>query len=115
MLGSLISRLTGGGAAGSDVDSAGLAAALKAGAHALVDVREPHEFAAGHIPGAVNLPLSRFNPAELPQGRPVILTCQAGGRSARACAAARQAGRDDVINHQGGFGAWAASGGAIER
>src|SRR5581483_6832693 len=34
------------------------------GGAAIVDVREPHEFVAGHVPGAVNLPLSRFDPAE---------------------------------------------------
>ena len=40
--------------------------------------REPHEFAAGHIPEAMNLPLSRFDPEELPTGKPPILICQAG-------------------------------------
>ena len=42
------------------------AEAVDAGEVAVVDVREPHEFAAGHIPVAVNLPLSRFDPQELP-------------------------------------------------
>ena len=38
-----------------------LAAALKSEACVLVDVREPHEFSAGHIAGAINMPLSRFD------------------------------------------------------
>lgn len=114
MFGSIINRLTGGGA-GGEIDTAGVQQAIADGTHAIVDVREPHEYAAGHVPGAVNLPLSRFDPAKLPKGRPVILTCQAGGRSARACGAARQAGREDVINHRGGFGGWAGSGGKVER
>lgn len=113
MFGSIISRLTGGG--GGDVDNAGVEAAIASGSHAIVDVRETQEYAAGHIPGAINLPLSRFDPAQLPKGKPVILTCQAGGRSARACAAARQAGREDVVNHRGGFGGWAGSGGKVAR
>ena len=40
---------------------------LADGSIALVDVREPNEFAAGHIPGAIPLPLSRFDPAQLPR------------------------------------------------
>ena len=47
------------------------AEAVDAGDVAVVDVREPHEFAAGHIPEAVNLPLSRFDPEELPSGKPL--------------------------------------------
>jgi len=43
-----------------------LQSALGRDACALVDVREPHEYEAGHIPGATNLPMSRFDPAELP-------------------------------------------------
>lgn len=48
----------------------------------LVDVREPEEFAAGHIPGAVNMPLSglRERFAELPRDRPLALYCQVGQR-----------------------------------
>ena len=53
------------------------AEAVDAGDVAVVDVREPHEFAAGHIPEAVNLPLSRFDPEELPSDKPLILICQA--------------------------------------
>ena len=41
----------------------------------LVDVREAEEFAAGHIPGAVNLPLSRIETVALPKDTPLFLYC----------------------------------------
>ena len=47
--------------------------ALNAGTVAVVDVREPNEFEAGRIPGAINLPLSRFDYADLPKGKPIVL------------------------------------------
>ena len=47
-----------------------LAEALKSRSCVLVDVREPHEFSAGHVPGSVNHPLSRFDPHRLPADKP---------------------------------------------
>lgn len=87
-----------------------LAAMIDEGSVALVDVREPGEFAAGHIHGAVNMPLSRFNPADLPRdGRRVVLYCVMGGRSATALGRCRGL-RDDVDTHlKGGIGAWSRS------
>jgi rhodanese-related sulfurtransferase len=79
----------------------------------IVDVREPHEYAAGHIPGAINLPLSRFAPANLPKDRPVILVCQAGGRSAKALQQALSAGCADIRHYPPGTGGWKNAGGAL--
>ena len=111
-------KSTGSGAADPrDISPAALAAMVKAGAAIVVDVREPHEFAAGHIPGALNLPLSGFSPAQLPDsaGRKLVLNCAAGGRSARAVAAC-EAARASVDGHlAGGIGAWAAAGLPVER
>lgn len=78
---------------------------------ALVDVREPGEFAAGHIEGAINHPLSCFDPADLPSdGRRVVLYCAAGGRSGAALAQCRGV-RDDVDTHlAGGIGSWSRAG-----
>jgi rhodanese-related sulfurtransferase len=68
----------------------------------VVDVREPHEYAAGRIPGAINLPLSRFNPSDLPQGKPAVLVCLAGRRSAKALQQALRAGRTEVRHYAPG-------------
>lgn len=85
---------------------------LREGAAVVVDVREPDEFASGHIPGAINKPLSHFQPSRLPAmaGKTVVLNCLGGKRSAMAlekCGVAQAA----VDTHlAGGFDAWAAAG-----
>lgn len=95
-----------------DLPVATVAAMVERGQALVVDVREPHEFAAGHIPGAINLPLSAFSPDQLPQpvDRSLVLNCAAGGRSGRALAAC-EAARAVVAGHlAGGMGAWKAAG-----
>ena len=87
--------------------------AVDAGDVTVVDVREPHEFATGHIPDAVNLPMSRFDPAELPAGKPIVLICQSGRRSRNALDQARAAGRDDVKHYPGGMSQWRMHGGDV--
>lgn len=81
----------------------------------LVDVREADEFAAGHVPGAVNLPLSTLGERldELPEG-PFDVICQAGGRSARAAQALEARGYD-ATNVDGGTGEWIAQGYDVAR
>lgn len=89
-----------------------LEAGLATGSVTLVDVREANEFVAGHVPGAVNLPLSRFDPAALPrsEGKIVVVMCRSGNRSGRAQAIAAQAGRGDVVDYSGSMIEWAAKG-----
>jgi rhodanese-related sulfurtransferase len=89
-----------------------LADLLAAGSVTLVDVREADEFAAGHIAGAVNMPLSKFDPAAVPAtpGKTTVLQCAGGKRSGMAldrCATA-QAAIDTHLG--GGLGAWKAAG-----
>jgi rhodanese-related sulfurtransferase len=97
----------------SDLSLEAFANAVREGAATIVDVREPHEFASGHIPGAVSLPLSRFDPQDLPTGKPVVLICQAGGRSRNALARAHAAGRADVKHYAGGMSQWRMHGGDV--
>ncbi|HEX8164512.1 MAG TPA: rhodanese-like domain-containing protein [Beijerinckiaceae bacterium] len=98
-----------------DLDIDDVKEGLAAGSIVLVDVREPHEFAAGHIPGSVSHPLSTFNPEELRglQGR-IVFSCAAGVRSARAVALAQDAGLDVAEHYRGGFKEWAIMGEPVE-
>jgi rhodanese-related sulfurtransferase len=75
----------------------------------VIDVREPYEHEAGHITGSILIPLREL-PArvrEIDAGRPVILYCRSGGRSAMASEALARAG-DDAHNMEGGLLAWQA-------
>jgi rhodanese-related sulfurtransferase len=97
-----------------DLDRDAVKQGLREGAFVLVDVREPHEFAAGHIPGAVSHPLSSFDASALPEGKRVVFSCAAGVRSVRAIEYARAAGRDIREHYKGGFKDWAAAGEPVE-
>ncbi|PRX47859.1 rhodanese-related sulfurtransferase [Prauserella shujinwangii] len=84
----------------------------------LLDVREPDEWAAGHAPEALHIPLGDL-PAridelsELPDDRPVYVVCRTGGRSARAAAWLNQAGVVEAINVAGGMKSWHTEGRAL--
>jgi rhodanese-related sulfurtransferase len=75
----------------------------------LLDVREIEEWAAGHAPGAVHVPLSRLTPDAVPSGATVLCLCRSGNRSGRATEALRNHGID-ALNVAGGMHAWAAAG-----
>jgi rhodanese-related sulfurtransferase len=95
------------------IDFDDFAQAVDSDACIVVDVREPHEFAAGHIPKALNLPMSSFDVTQLPSGKPVVLICQVGGRSRNALNRARANGRDDVKHYAGGMNGWRMRGGDV--
>lgn len=97
-----------------EIDHDRFAALQREGSAAIVDVREAHEFANGHIPGAVNLPLSTFDPTELPTGKPIVLVCQAGSRSLKALQRARAEGVEDIHHYAPGTGGWRARGGQLD-
>jgi rhodanese-related sulfurtransferase len=90
---------------------------LADGSITLIDVREPNEYAAGHIPGAVAMPLSRFDPAQLPRepGKRVVFSCRSGHRTLQALEIARLGGRRDVCAHYAGsILDWVAAGEPLE-
>lgn len=70
-------------ATGHRVSARDLAARMASGSVSVIDVREPMEYASGHIAGSLNVPLARLGQAALPQ-EPLVLVCQSGKRSARA-------------------------------
>ena len=104
------SAKSGAGGPPAEIGHEEFVAQQRAGASAIVDVREPHEFAVGHIPGAINLPLSLFDPANLPTGKPIVLVCQAGARSAKALQSALAAGVQEIRHYKPGTGGWRARG-----
>jgi molybdopterin/thiamine biosynthesis adenylyltransferase/rhodanese-related sulfurtransferase len=78
------------------------------GSAAIVDVRQAREFAASHLPGAVNIPVGELHSrmGSLPKGR-VVFVCRSGARSLTAAALASRAGVEDIAHLEGGLLAWA--------
>src|SRR4051794_30586661 len=85
---------------------------VRAGRMLLVDVREPNETAVESFPDAVIVPLSAFDPAEIPdpQGKEVVFACRSGRRSITASVAAQDAGYAYKCHMAGGILAWKAAG-----
>lgn len=85
----------------------------------VVDVREAWEYGEGHLPGAVNIPLSTLPQrlSELPKDRPILLVCNSGNRSGVAAEFLVAQGFDGerVYNLEGGTYAWMGAGLPVER
>ncbi len=77
----------------------------------LLDVREPHEFKSGHIPGAMHIPLGQLahRVSQLPQDREIICVCHSGNRSASAARLLNSSGYK-AVNLNGGMIGWARAG-----
>jgi len=95
-----------------EIEPSALSTMLAHGTALLIDVREPNEFAAGHIKGAINMPLSSFDPAALPpaDGKLVVLQCAGGKRSGMALDRCAVAGAAITTHLGGGIAAWKAAG-----
>jgi rhodanese-related sulfurtransferase len=76
----------------------------------ILDVREPGEYAAGHLPNAKHIPLaqlaSRMKELEKFKERPIVITCASGNRSGSALSLLKKNGFKEAVNLKGGIGAW---------
>lgn len=83
----------------------------------LIDVREPHEWRAGHARGARHIPLAQLPASleDLPREAPVYLICATGNRSRNAAAFLQKNGFSRPVNVRGGTVAWQRAGLPIDR
>ncbi|EON23848.1 MULTISPECIES: thioredoxin [Nocardioides] len=113
-----VRRQAGAAAQAAEAGEVGLddfAAAHAAGA-VVVDVREDHEFTAGHVPGAVHVPMGELpgRVAELPTDQPFFVICAVGGRSRQVVDHLRAQGLN-AFNVSDGTNGWAQRGWPLER
>jgi rhodanese-related sulfurtransferase len=99
------------------ITGAALHAQLESGkAPVVIDVRTPAEYAAGHIPGAVNIPFDqvakRISDVDAPNG--VALYCMIGPRARKGESALLAMGYEEVFHIEGGFSAWQTAGLPVE-
>ncbi|MDO8614646.1 MAG: rhodanese-like domain-containing protein [Dehalococcoidia bacterium] len=90
---------------------------MKTSGAAVIDVREPHEYTAGHVPGATLIPVSTVyaRREELPRDKDLVFVCAVGQRSALACEMAAAAGLTRLFNLEGGTEAWTKAGLPVEK
>ena len=94
----------------SEVDIRAFAAAHADGA-LVIDVREPHEYVSGHVPGARLIPVGDvpLRSADLPRNERVLVVCESGNRS-RSVVGRLRADGVDALSLSGGTAAWRAAG-----
>lgn len=95
-----------------DLTAEEVAKGIADGRYLLIDVREPNEVAAEAYPDAVVLPLSSFDPTEIPdpKGKAVVFACRSGRRSVTASLAAQADGLPYDKHLAGGILGWKAAG-----
>ena len=81
----------------------------------LIDVREPEEWAAGHVDGSTHLPMMEIpgRIGEIPHDGDVVIVCRSGHRSANVVLYLMNQGWDNLRNLEGGLHEWAAAGRAL--
>jgi hydroxyacylglutathione hydrolase len=99
------------------LDVARLQERLKRHEVTLIDVRGASEYEAGSVAGSRNIPLGYLERQirEIPKGRPVVVICHSGSRSAVAASVLETHRYTNVINLQGGFEAWEQAGYPVVR
>lgn len=82
----------------------------------VIDVREPHEYEAGHVPGAINIPRGMLeikvpeHEATKDAATPIRVYCGSGGRAALSADRLQELGYTDVASIEGGFKGWCDAG-----
>jgi hydroxyacylglutathione hydrolase len=101
----------------ADIGLPELVDAMRAGDVALLDVRGRGEWQAGHLPGAMNVPLGELEQCvdALPAGLPLVVHCQTGARAAMAASILLARGRPGVRLYGGGYADWSAAGHLTEK
>ncbi|MEX2245817.1 MAG: rhodanese-like domain-containing protein [Dehalococcoidia bacterium] len=91
---------------------------LQSGDTVVIDVREPHEYQAGHVPGATLIPVNSVfaRREELPKDKKIVFVCAVGQRSALAAEMAAAAGvpSDRLYNLEGGTDRWVKDGEPVD-
>ncbi len=84
---------------------------------AVLDVREPAEYDAGHLPNAVSIPQADVGLRldEIPKNRDLLVVCQGGNRSLRVAQFLSRVGYEHVHNLEGGTSGWTQAGNPIVR
>ncbi len=90
---------------------------MKKNGAAVIDVREPHEYKAGHVPDAKLIPVATVyaRREELPRDKDIVFVCAVGQRSALACEMAAAAGLTRLFNLEGGTDAWIKAGLPVDK
>ena len=107
------------GASGGSLSAAAAVNLINREKAVVIDVCEPEEFAAGHVNGAKNVPLSQLE-EKLPttvknKQLPVVLVCASGARAVRAEATAKKLGYEKAQAMAGGMKAWRDAGLPVEK
>jgi phage shock protein E len=106
-------------AAVTDIDVAAAAQIVDDGEAVLLDVRSPQEFAAGHLPDAINIDVESADFADrvagLDESAETLVYCRTGNRSGVATDEMADLGFTDMSDLQGGIEAWAAAGEEVVR
>ena len=117
--GMLVWPLISGGMSAGSLNATGAVQLINREKAVVVDLRDPAEFAAGHVTGSRNVPLSELE-AKLPgvmknKALPLILVCASGARSGRGVGIAKKLGYEQAQSLGGGLKAWKAANLPIEK